>query len=55
MNNYSIRHATLADLADIRSWLKQEHEEGVEGCFWANISGIEHAQEGGADSIGPST
>jgi GNAT superfamily N-acetyltransferase len=47
MENHSIRRATEADLSEIRAWLKQEDEEGVEGCFWCNFNCVETAQTKG--------
>jgi len=51
MEDFAIRRATIADLAEIRDWLKREYDESFGDGFWCNIGIIEDAQKDGALTV----
>jgi GNAT superfamily N-acetyltransferase len=51
MNGYTIRVATQGDLFRIRDWLEQEHNDGVEGCFFYNYNLIKEGLTSGSLTV----
>lgn len=48
MDGYTIRLAAHDDLLRIRTWLEQEHNDGVDGSFFCNYDLIKEGQQSGA-------
>jgi GNAT superfamily N-acetyltransferase len=44
---HTVRNATPADFAEMRSWLKREHDKGLHGSFWCHVDLLERGQREG--------